>query len=151
MVAKKKNPAVEAARSPEAIAARKATRETNSSMDIDFSTGRTIDSFPASGRVSTWARKLNALAESVINGDAKDGVYYQVGAFTNMSSASAAKKRITEDLQDQLRADVEFELRTTSSHENGGELWAAVFTEDQAAVFTEDQEEAEGDWDTVEE
>lgn len=114
--------------SPEANAARIATRQANASVDIDYSEGRDKETFaPAGSRTSLWVLKLNKLVRDVNKGKAKSGAFYKIGAFTTASTAQSTKKRIEIDLAGQLQGEVELMAERVAE---GSELYAAAFIQE---------------------
>lgn len=112
------------------VAQRSATRTSNSSLAIDFSTSREADSFSATGRQSTWVLKLNGLAEACADPDcpAEYGKFYQIGTFSTASTAQSTRKRIEDEHAGQLVGI--FELRSERTAD-GSALYAAAFADDE--------------------
>jgi hypothetical protein len=115
-----------AAQTPESMARRDSTRASNASLNIDYESGRTPESFSTTGRTSVWVTKLNVLADDALAGRAQFDTFYQIGSFSTPGTAQSTIKDVRDNRANQLNTAVEFELKSDRS-KTGSTLWAAVF------------------------
>lgn len=118
--------------SPEAMAARKATRSANAALDIDYGTAREEGSFSASGRTSFWVQKLNKLAQDCASDEsgAEFGKFYLIGTFSTASTAQSTRKRIEDEHVGELVGTFALKSERTK---DGSALYAAAYADENEA------------------
>lgn len=110
----------------------KATRDSNASSQIDFTSGRKDDDFVRpQERKSVWVDKLTELVNAVEQGRAEYGTYYKLGDFIAASGARNTIRNVTNMAHRLPNAAISLQSHPVKNI-NGGrgsELWAAVLPE----------------------